>query len=316
MGFFSTFWSWLNTQLTTYVGDNTARMAAVLEPAVVTLATLYVMGWGYLQLTGKMEEPVLAGLKRIFLIAGVLGVALRLWLYNSVLVETFYRAPAELAAAMVGNGDPVATVDAIWQAGGSVAGILFAKGSLLMGDLGFYLAGAVVWMLVGALCVYAMFLIALSSIATALLLALGPLFIALVLFNGTRRLFLAWISQLTNYALITILTVMLAALLLQIVKSYAVQTAARGTALVTVDALNMVLVAALVLLVFRQVMPIAASIAGGGSLSSYGVASRLMSAGVRQSQAVLKPGMTYLKYKAVTEVESLRQRLKRNHNRI
>jgi hypothetical protein len=33
----------------TYIGDNTARLASVLEPAIVTLATVYVMAWGYLQ---------------------------------------------------------------------------------------------------------------------------------------------------------------------------------------------------------------------------------------------------------------------------
>jgi type IV secretion system protein VirB6 len=55
MGFFATFWAWLNGQLSTYVGNNTAQLAAILEPAVVTLATLYVMAWGYLQLTGQIE---------------------------------------------------------------------------------------------------------------------------------------------------------------------------------------------------------------------------------------------------------------------
>ena len=51
----------------------------------------------------------------------------------------------------------------------------------------------------------------------AVLLALGPLFVALLLFDGTRRFFEAWLAQLANYALITILTVLVAALLLQIV---------------------------------------------------------------------------------------------------
>jgi type IV secretion system protein VirB6 len=40
MGFFATFWTWLNAQVATYVGDNTARLAAALEPAAVTLATV------------------------------------------------------------------------------------------------------------------------------------------------------------------------------------------------------------------------------------------------------------------------------------
>ena len=123
-----------------------------------------------------------------------------------------------------------------------------------------------VWCLIGLLCVYAMFLIALSSIALAVLLALGPLFIASLFFDATRRFFSAWIAQLANYGLITILTVMIAALLLQVVESYAAQTAARGAAIVTVDALNMVLIAVLVFLIMRQVMPIAAGLAGGLAL--------------------------------------------------
>lgn len=280
MGFFATFWSWLNAQLAAYIGDNTSRLAAALEPAVVTLATLYVMAWGYLHLTGKITEPFEAGLKRVALIALILGVALRLWLYNTVIVDTFYTAPAQLAAAVVGANDPVGTIDAIWDSGGAVAGNLWQKGGLLSGDFGFYLAGAVVWCLIGVLCVYAMFLIALSSIALAVLLALGPLFIALLFFDATRRFFTAWIAQLANYGLITILTVMVAALLLKIVQSYAAQTAARGAAILTVDALNMMLIALLVFLVLRQVMPIASGLAGGTSLSSFGIASRSVSSGL------------------------------------
>jgi type IV secretion system protein VirB6 len=273
MGFFATFWTWLNGQLTAYIGDNTARLASILEPAVVTLATIYVMAWGYLHLTGKIDEPVLTGLKRILVMVLVLGVGLRLWLYNALIVDTFYTAPAQLAAAIVGSADPVHTIDTIWDRGGAVAGILWTKAPHPW-SLGFYLAGALVWCLVGMLCVYAMFLIALSDIALSVLLALGPLFITLLFFDATKRFFGAWIAQLANYALITVLTVMVSALLLRIVQSYAIQTAARGTALQTVDALNMVLIAVLVFLVLRQVMPIASGLAGGASLNSFSVVSR------------------------------------------
>jgi type IV secretion system protein VirB6 len=293
MGFFATFWTWLNGQLTTYIGDNTARLASALEPTVVTLATIYVMGWGYLHLTGKIEEPIGAGLKRIAVVALVLGVGLQLWLYNSVIVDTFYNAPAQLAAAMVGAGDPVGTIDTIWENGGTVAGNLWDKGGVFT-DLGFDLAGAIVYCLVGMLCVYAMFLIALSSIALAVLLALGPLFVALLLFDATRRFFSAWLSQLANYALITVLTVMIAALLLHIVQSYAAQTAARGTAILTVDALNMVLIAVLVFLVLRQVMPIASGLVGGSSLHSQGLIGRSLARGISLAGKAAAPALKFV----------------------
>ena len=275
MGFFQTFWTWLNAQLAGYIGDVTARVATALEPAVITLATLYVMAWGYLQMSGRIEEPFVSGLKRILTVALVLGVGLRLWLYNSVIVDSFYTAPAQFSAAVIGVADPVTTIDTIWDKGGAVAELLWQRGIEFRTDgLSFMFAGVIVWLMVGLLCIYTMFLIALSSVALAVLLALGPLFVALLLFDGTRRLFAAWIAQLVNYALITILSVMAAALLLRIVESYAAQTAARGAAIRTMDALDMVLVSALVFLFMRQVMPIAAGLAGGVALSSFHALSR------------------------------------------
>lgn len=289
MGFFQTFWAWLNQTLTGYIGNNTARVSAALEPAIVTLSTVYLMVWGYLHLTGRVEEPFANGLKRIVVLAVVLGVALHLWLYNTAIVDTFYTAPAQLAAAVVGSADPVGTIDAIWQQGGAVAEQLWDKGGVFGGDFGYYLAGGVVWLLIGLLCVYAMFLIALSSIASAVLLAIGPLFIALLLFDSTRRYFEAWIAQLATYALISILTVLVAALLLQIVESYAAQTAARGAAILTVDALDMVLVSVLVFLLMRQIMPIAAGLAGGLALSSFGMVSRTVSWGIGYGTGLARP---------------------------
>ena len=276
MDFFQTFWTWLNDELASYIGENTARVAAILEPAMVTLATVYVMIWGYLQLTGRIEEPFAAGIKRIVTLVVVLGVGLHLWLYNTLLVDTFYKAPTEFAAAVVGASDPVQTVDAIWKAGGAVADRLFRDGGLY--HLGYTLAGVAAWLIVGLLCVYTMFLLALSSVALSVLLALGPLFVTFLLFDTTRRFFEAWLAQLANYALITILTVMVAVLMLHLVQSYAQQTEALGAAIHTVDALNMLLVTVLVFLFLRQVMPIAAGLAGGVALNSLGAVSRTIRA--------------------------------------
>ncbi|MGA9365973.1 MAG: type IV secretion system protein [Steroidobacteraceae bacterium] len=279
VNFFQTFWTWLNGELASYIGQNTARVASILEPAILTLGTVYVMLWGYLQLTGRIEEPFIAGVKRIVTLAVIFGVGLDLWLYNTLLVDTFYNAPTEFAAAVVGASDPVQTIDAIWNAGGAVADQLYRNGNGF--HPGYMLAGLVVWLLVGLLCVYTMFLLALSSVALSVLLALGPLFVTFLLFDTTRRFFEAWVAQLANYALITILTVMVAALMLHLVQSYAQQTEALGSAILTVDAINMLLVTMLVFLFLRQIMPIAAGLAGGVALNSFGAVSRTIGAPMR-----------------------------------
>jgi type IV secretion system protein VirB6 len=193
-----------------------------------------------------------------------------------LIVDTVFNAPTQLAAVVVGSGSAIQTIDTIWDRGGYVASELWNKGGVLNGDVGFYLAGAFVYLIMGATAVYSMFLLALAQIAISLGLVLGPLFIVLLFFDATKRFFEAWVAMLANYALITVLAVLVSALLLQIVESYAKQTAALGAAVVTVDALNMILVSGLSLLVLKQVPSFAAGLASGIALSSFGAVSSLM----------------------------------------
>jgi len=276
---FAQFWAWLVGALNNYVAAKVAATALAIEPAAVTLGTLYVMVWGFLQMKGSIQEPVMAGALRIARLVVVFGVGLRLWQYNALLVDTFMDAPVALAAALAGAANPIGTIDALWQQGGSVADALWQKGGVFNGDFGFYLAAAVVYGLMGAVCVYTLFLMALARVALAVLLAVGPLFIVLLLFESTQKFFEAWIAQLANYALVSVLAVLTTVLMLTVVESYAVQTAAKGAAILTVDALDMLLVAGIVLLILKQVMPMAARLSGGLALSSFGIASAVAGRG-------------------------------------
>lgn len=280
MGFFAEFSAWLNSILLTYIGTNTAHISAALEPAIVTLGTIYVMIWGYLHLTGQMEEPFIAGVKRIATLGIVFGVALQLWLYNSLIVDTFFNAPAELAAVIIGGYNPVTTVDGIIGSGTSAAELLLAKGGILNGNIAFYLAGIVVYVLVLLAAVYTIFLLSLSRIALSVLLALGPLFVTLLLFDATRKFFESWLAQLANYALITILTVLVAALMLALVSTAAQQAVNMGGSIQIALAARVCMAAGLTFLVMRQVMPMASGLASGLSLSTFGVVSSALAWGL------------------------------------
>src|ERR1700686_3962815 len=279
MGFFATFSAWLDGILSSYIGQNTTRVAALLEPAILTLAIVYVMIWGYLQLVGKIEEPFVAGVKRIIVLAVVLGGALHLWLYHTLIVDTFFNAPGELAARVIGAYDPVGIVDQIIFSGGDAASLLIQKGGVFHGDFSYYIAGFAVYLIVGLTAIYAMFLLALSKIALSILLALGPLFIALVFFETTKRFFESWIAQLANYAFVTILTVLVAALMMGIVSSAAQQAADEGGGIQIADAVRVCMAAGLTFLVMRQVMPMAAGLASGLALSSFGLVSAALAWG-------------------------------------
>lgn len=279
MSFFDQFYAWLTRVLATYIGDNTARMAAVLEPAIVTLAILYVAIWGYLHLVGKIEEPFVTGVKRLVVLAVILGVSLSLWLYNLVIVDTFFNAPSVLVAALIGAHDSVSIVDGTMLRGGDAATLLIQKGGIFNGDFAYYLAGLAVYLIVGLTAIYTIFLLTLSRIALSVLLALGPLFIAFLMFESTKRFFEAWIAQMANYAFIAILAALMAALMLGVISAAADQAARTGGDIKIADAVRVCLAAGLTFLVMRQVMPMAAGLASGLALSTFGVVSAALAWG-------------------------------------
>jgi type IV secretion system protein VirB6 len=270
MGFFAEFNAWLNGLLSNYISTNTALIAAAVEPVVVTLAVIYVMIWGYLHLTGQIQEPFVIGVRRLITLAVILGAALNLWLYNQVIVDSFFNAPSQLGAAIVGVYNPVGTVDQIIDSGSDTGGALLQKGGVLNGNFGFYLAGVAVYIIVGITAIYTIFLLSLSHIALSLLLALGPVFIALTMFDTTKRFFESWIAQLSNYAFITVLTVLASALMLTVLSTAAQQAMAQGGGISIAMAARVCMAAGLTFLVMRQVMPMASGLASGIALNTFG----------------------------------------------
>jgi type IV secretion system protein VirB6 len=286
MGFFAEFDAWLNNLLVTYIANNTATLASLLEPAIVTLGVFYVAVWGYLQLMGKVAEPFVEGVRRILTLALILGLSLQLWLFNSVIVDSFFRAPGELVAGVIGAPDSVSIVDEILFDGDDAASLLLAKGGFFDSSFTFYMAGFAVYLIVGLTAIYTMFLLVLSRIALSMLLALGPIFFALLMFESTKRFFEAWLAQLCNYAFLTILTGMVAAFMLQVVSSAAEAAVLAGGEIEIAHALKVCLAAALTFLVMKQIPAMAQGLASGVALSSFGAVSSLVRAGLGAGRGV------------------------------
>ncbi len=281
MGIFAQFFTWLNASLLAFVFSQIGAVAAALTPAVVTLATIYVMFWGYLQLTGKIQEPILEGAKRIFVIAGILIFTIQLAANVGPITSVFFNSPQALAATITGSPQPVAAVDALWRDGNRVAEQLFAQGTIWSGSgWGLFIAGGLVYLLVGLTCVYTAFLMAMSLVAIAVILALGPLFIAMLFFDATKRFFEAWIAQLANYGLIIILVALVASLLLTFFQVAATAAVAMGAGITVAEAARLCVVSVLIFLVISQVPSIAAGLASGIALSTFGAVGRTLSWGM------------------------------------
>ena len=156
-------------------------------------------------------------------------------------------------------------------------------------DVGLYFYAGAVGFGTIALVGYAGMLIILAKIAVAILLAVGPIFILLLIFSHTKGLFEGWLRTLLNYAVIPIFVYTLLAFLLTIdeqpLKNLEVNSSVQSALITAVG--PFVLTSLISMLLLMQVMNIAASITGALSLSSmggYGWGVRTISgAGIRAS---------------------------------
>jgi type IV secretion system protein VirB6 len=275
MGFFATFWDFLQNSVLSTVSAITSDISAALEPAVVTFATIYVMIWGYLHLRGAIEEPIMEAAKRIVMLGVIMGVVLNLWSYNAVFVDFFVNTPQSLSTSIVSGNQALSIIDGIWQKGGTVAdSLLDEAGFFADNGIEFYIAGYAVYLFVGLICVWMAYLFSLSIVGVGILLAIGPLFILGLLFDSTKRFFEAWIAQLSNYALIIIIAAIASKLLLNFLDAYATLAFNKGGAIQTAEAMQLCLACGFVLLIMKQVPSIAAGLASGIALSSYNALSR------------------------------------------
>jgi type IV secretion system protein VirB6 len=181
-------------------------------------------------------------------------------------------------------------VDEIFFDGDDAASLLMEKGEIFGEDIIFYFAALAIYLAVGLTAVYTMFLLVMSRIALAVLLALGPIFMALLFFESTKRFFEAWIAQLSNYAFLAVLTVLVAALMLAVISTAAEAAAAMGGGIEIANAIKVCVAAALTFLIMRQVPAMAQGLASGIALSGFGAVGGVLRLGVGLGRFVGRGG--------------------------
>lgn len=277
--FFANFFSWLDLFQTSTINAQTLLVANAVTPAATAFATLYVTMWGWGIATGRIQQPLKESVRHMLIMMGVFGVGLKLSMYNELITDTFMNGPTQLAAAMSGGGaaaSPAGLLDTLLLNGGSVAEGLMAQGGIMDGGFGFYLAAFVVYALIGGATAYVAFLLALSKMMLTVIISLGPLFIVMFFFEPTRSLFQGWVAQMANYAVVGLVGSALGMILLRLIQDFGSVALAAGNAVTIADTVYFCLAAAIALLVLKQAVNMAAGLAGGVGMATFGVISKAM----------------------------------------
>lgn len=257
------------TPLETFISSGTSNIANWVTGPLTAALTLYVVLYGYLVLRGSVQEPMLEFAFRAMKLAIIVMLVRNANQYQVYVADIFFETlPKELSQALnTGTTPSASTFDSLLDKGQKCAQEIWSHASwpvdIVTGTGGIMVIGASV---IVATIGYIVSLYA--RLALAIVLAIGPIFIALAMFQSTRRFTEAWIGQLANFVILQILVVAVGSLLITCIDATFTAIESYTDLLMRPIALCAICLAAFY--VFYQLPGIASALAAGGASLSYG----------------------------------------------
>lgn len=255
-------YDFIDARLNVFLGDRLASVMAEVESPLRLALLLYVVLYGVAILRGAIAEPMMDFAVRSIKLALLYALATTP-AYSSFVTEPLFTGlPNTLTRAVSGADTPSV---------GAAFDQFFAYAAWLGEDIsrdasafnpGPYVVAAAV-LIIGALAAALGFgVVLVAKLALALLVTLGPVFIACALFDATRRYFFGWLGQAVNYLVLFALIIVIFELVLSLVRDQ------WGTIQGSDPMIGGLIFIALCLLgaiFFLQTPAIAAGVAGGAS---------------------------------------------------
>lgn len=203
--------------ITQFAQSNSEALINVISRPAADMMIIYVLLWGAGIASGQIQEPFGDGIRRILRIITITILGLTAGNYQGVIVDFFVHVPAELATAMVspgagtGGGSATSLADILDNAlarGLAIGGQAWDMAeslSIFDGAIGYYLIAMILYVVVAIIVAIATGIVFVTFISLALLLAVGPFFILMAIFQTTQRFFEAWLGQVVSMAILFLL---------------------------------------------------------------------------------------------------------------
>lgn len=170
--------------------------SGALMPVLTTVLTLYIGFFALALLTGRSRIGIAALTPRMLTLGLALTFATSWVAYQSVVWNLAIGGPDQIAGVLMGTqGSATALfgerIDIIFEA---IAQVDTAAGNGQgAANVGTFSPTGLMWLAAVLLLLATVGVLVTARIALAVLLALGPIFVILSLFNGTRGLFVGWL---------------------------------------------------------------------------------------------------------------------------
>lgn len=253
-----------------FVESGVSELASAVDAPLRVAATLYVILYGFSIWRGIVQTPIMEFAFRSMKLVIIITLATKVGTYNSFVTDVFFDAlPRQISEALAGGGALNANSFDTFLQKGFLAGhkILQEAGLTNWGPA---LVAAIVFVatVIGTVLAYAVCLYA--KVALSIMLALGPIFIGLAMFEPTRRMTQGWIGQVLNYVVLQVLVTAVLLLIVKIVDPM-LATVSGGEPLLA--GLLLCVLYGLAAFIAYQLPGIASQLAAGGAALSFGVAA-------------------------------------------
>lgn len=197
--------------------------AGSLTPALTILLTLYIAFFAISLLTGRSRVSVSALTPRMMTLGLVLTFATSWLAYQGVVWNLAIGAPDQIAGVLLGSRGSATQlfadrIDLIFAAIAEVASVSGGGqgGALQSTAAGSFTPGNLMWLGALLLMLGTVGVMVTARIALAVLLAIGPVFVVLGLFSGTRGLTAGWLRGVVLTAITPLFVVLGGGLMLEL----------------------------------------------------------------------------------------------------
>lgn len=285
----------LTDTVTNYANAKSQLMIGMIGPLAACLLAMYVLLWGAGIASGQITEPFTDGAKRICRMSAIIAFALTVSIYQGSVATFFETVPASMATQLMSDGSAstgtaasIADVldtslgkglhigETVWEEGDKTA----AAGSKW--SISSSVAAIPYYMLAIGIDVACVLIVGVGAailfvayIATALLLAIGPIFILLAIFPRTQRFFETWLGQVVSFAMLYLLIAVTIGMTFTLFEKFIADLPVGTIGDIVISAIKVIGAVIAIVTVMLQTRAMAASLGGGLALQAQGLAGKL-----------------------------------------
>ena len=195
--------------ITAFVSNSVQNLAAAIDTPLRTAVTLWVVLYGIAILRGTIRESIMSFAWSAARVIVIVALATNASTFQTYVTGLFFESlPKEIGNAIAGAGLDTSSgvpFDKLLNKGIEVATKIYEQSGLTNIAPALIAAILMVFTAVSGFLQFAVLLYA--KIGLGIVIALGPLFIAFMLFEVTRPFGVAWTRQVANFIILHVLVV-------------------------------------------------------------------------------------------------------------